>query len=540
MCFEVRGRDLLGRIGRLETKSGVVETPLLLPVVNPAVQLIPPGELRRDFGCRAVITNAYLVWRRFGEEAVERGVHGILGFDGVVMTDSGAYQILQYGGVDVEPDEIVRYQEMINSDIAVILDVPTGWGGRRHAVETVEETLRRARMLEETRTKADILWVGPVQGGRHVDIVEYSAREMAKLPFHIYALGSPTEVMERYQFPLLVDMVMAARMNLPPNKPLHLFGAGHPLTFPLAVAMGCDLFDSASYAIYARDGRYITPNGTTRLERLRQFPCSCPLCIRHEPAEVREWSQREREAFLARHNLHVCLSEIRRIKQAIVDGRLWEYLEARAYAHPSLVQALHRLGRYRAALERGTPISKRSALFFGSHLELARPEVVRHGARLLSRYRPPKEAKVLFLAAQTPSRPTHRSKEYRRLMGELSEKLGEEARCVHFCTYVAPLGVVPIELCGVYPASQHEAAEPDYEVTRHVAKQVYGYIRVMGYKAVFLLRGFNLLDVLVADACRRASGELGLPVKEVCTENPWGVNAAELVEKLAGLLQRLR
>jgi len=79
--------------------------------------------------------------------------------------------------------------------------------------------------------------------------------------------------------------------------------------------------------------------------------------------------------------------------------------------------------------------------------------------------------------------------------------------------------VVPIELCGVYPASQHEAAEPDYEVARHVAKQVYGYIRVMGYKAV---------------------GELGLPVKEVCTENPWGVNAAELVEKLAGLLQRLR
>jgi len=41
MTFEIKERDLLARIGRLETKSGTVETPLLFPVINPAVQPIP-------------------------------------------------------------------------------------------------------------------------------------------------------------------------------------------------------------------------------------------------------------------------------------------------------------------------------------------------------------------------------------------------------------------------------------------------------------------------------------------------------------------
>jgi len=44
MSFEVKDRDLLGRIGRLRTKSGTVETPLLFPVVNPSLQIIAEGD----------------------------------------------------------------------------------------------------------------------------------------------------------------------------------------------------------------------------------------------------------------------------------------------------------------------------------------------------------------------------------------------------------------------------------------------------------------------------------------------------------------
>ena len=64
--------------------------------------------------------------------------------------------------------------------------------------------------------------------------------------------------MEDYDFRLLAKMILTAK-DIIPNKPLHLFGAGHPLAISIAVALGCDTFDSASYILYARDNRYITP-----------------------------------------------------------------------------------------------------------------------------------------------------------------------------------------------------------------------------------------------------------------------------------------
>ena len=66
-------------------------------------------------------------------------------------------------------------------------------------------------------------------------------------------------------------MIIAAKKNIPTSIPLHLFGAGHPLTIPLAVALGCDTFDSASYMLYAKHDRVITEDGTRRLEELEYF-----------------------------------------------------------------------------------------------------------------------------------------------------------------------------------------------------------------------------------------------------------------------------
>lgn len=259
LSFEIRNKDLLGRIGLLRTKRLTLETPFLLPVVNPNSQIIPPQNLRTTFGFDALITNSYLIWRRNREQADVPKVHDLLKFDGAIQTDSGAYQILEYGDVEVQPDEIIRFQERLDSDIAVILDVPTGQeSSKERAKRSVDETLRRADEALRVITRKDILWVGPVQGGIYTDLVSYSAREMAKKDFAIHALGSPTPVMQQYQFDVLVDMVMAAKTNLPPDRPLHLFGAGHPMMFALAVALGCDIFDSASYALFARNGRYMT------------------------------------------------------------------------------------------------------------------------------------------------------------------------------------------------------------------------------------------------------------------------------------------
>jgi len=100
--FEVRYSDLAGRIGRLETPHGVVETPAFVPVVHPVRQTVSTQFLKK-MGFQIVITNAYITLRHYGDEARKRGIHDIIGYDGAVMTDSGGYQVLEYGSVDVEP-----------------------------------------------------------------------------------------------------------------------------------------------------------------------------------------------------------------------------------------------------------------------------------------------------------------------------------------------------------------------------------------------------------------------------------------------------
>jgi 7-cyano-7-deazaguanine tRNA-ribosyltransferase len=505
VSFEVLNRDLLGRIGRLETKSGIIETPVLLPVINPSVQPISPKKMQEEFKCQALITNAYILRKHFGNELLKTGVHNLLNFNGVIMTDSGAYQILAYGNVDVTPEEIVRYQEEINTDIATILDVPTGWGiSKKYAEQTVNETLNRAKNLAEIKRRDGIIWVGPVQGGQYLDLVTYSAKEMGKLPFEIHALGSPTPVMEQYLFDTLVDMILAAKMNLPLERPLHLFGAGHPFMFSLAVALGCDLFDSAAYAIYARENRYLTEYGTIRFDKLEYFPCSCPICVKNDPKDMKTMSEVERQKMLALHNLHVSFSEVKQIKQAVIEGRLWEHLEARAHGHPSLLKALRTMAKYRKYLEEQSPTTKRSGLFFFSSLAQIRPEVVRHEKRLFQMYSP-KKAKVLVLLPQTRMKPFHRSWEYQRNLKEIMQKLGNEADGVHICVYAAPFGIIPVELDEVYPLSQHEIATPlDAETVDYVAKQVENYILSTDYRKVVLCQNDGDWGAKILRACRKA------------------------------------
>ena len=523
MSFEIVDRDLMARIGRFETKSGIVETPQLLPVINPNVQTVLPKTLEETFGCRALITNAYIIRKKHKKAASEKGLHNFLNFNGSIMTDSGAYQLLIYKGVDTTPQEIVRFQEEIDTDIATILDIPTGWGvTKKYARHTVNETIKRAKKLAMMKTRDDLAWVGPVQGGQYLDLVARSAREMGKLPFQVHALGSPTPVMEQYKFDTLVDMIVTAKMNLPPNRPLHLFGAGHPFMFALVVALGCDFFDSAAYALFAREDRYMTESGTTRLAELEYFPCSCPMCIKTDTESVKALPKAERQELIAKHNLYVSFCELRRIKQAITEGRLWEHMEMRAHGHPSLLQALKKLGKYGDVLEKQSPVTKKSGLFFFSSLGLSRPEVVRYRRRLIERYSPPEKAKILLLLPQTRTKPFHNSQEHETVMKEMQQKLGNMIEGIHVCTYAAPFGVIPTELDDVYPLSQNEVASPfDAETIMYVAKQVANYIKKEGYTQVILLNDTNFWKNKIIKTCRLACRKKKIPFIVLKEKDPW-------------------
>jgi len=500
MSFEVHDRDLAGRIGTLHTRRGEVETPCLMPVINPIKNSIPPKELR-DMGFGMVITNSYIILRHFRDER-EVDVHDLTGFDGPIMTDSGGYQLLLYGGVRTSPEEIVRFQESIKSDIGVILDIPTGGrASRRDAEFTVEETLRRARESGNLRSDQTMLWAGPVQGGRYLDLVEMSARKMGELPFDIHPLGSPTQIMEEYDYPTLVDMVVTAKRVLPPERPLHLFGAGHPMVLALAVALGCDLFDSAAYALFARDGRYMTPSRTIRVEDLTELPCRCPVCVGNGLEGILEAPEDERTRLISKHNLYVTLEEVRTIKQAIREGSLWELLEIRCRSHPRLHEAFGRLRAYSDYLEANDPVVGRRArgVFLFDASSLSRPEVIRHRERLPARYARPPSKDILLLLPAPSEKPFNRSQLYRDAI-EATGRLGR----VHICFYGGPFGIVPSELAETFPLSQYEGGV----VGTPGRQEVEQFIKANGYRRVIVVDPAHCLDIPYAETVA-SLGEVG-------------------------------
>jgi 7-cyano-7-deazaguanine tRNA-ribosyltransferase len=492
--FEIIHRDGLARVGKLHTAHGTVATPTLMPVINPADIFLTPTAMNREFGIELVITNAYLILRHYGEEGIKQGVHGILDYEGPIFTDSGGYQILRYGGIDVSPQEVIKYQEDISPDVATILDVPTGIGvSRERAEETVRVTLEHAKQAVRLRSNPNVMWCGPVQGGLFLDLVKTSAREIGKLDFQIHAVGSPVELMEDYRYAELVNLVITAKQNLPLNRPVHLFGAGHPMMLALGVAMGCDLFDSAAYALYARDGRYMTVHGTLKLKELSYFPCECPVCGGILPDEVRKFPPVEKMKFLAKHNLHVTFGEIRRIRQAIVEGRFWEHLELRCRTHPHLLDGFRQLLKYKEFIERFDPVTKSSAFFYIGSESVERPEVFRYVSRL-ERYNPP-PFPVLALV------PT---------LNREAPKLKEPEK-THLVRIVPPFGVIPEELDEVYPLRQLVIPkELDQSEVKMTTKALKRFLEKHGdkYERVVLYNDEKIWGATLVDACRSVRNKL--------------------------------
>ena len=453
--FEIKATDLAGRIGKLTTKSGVMETPALLPVIHPSRQTLSP-KIIKNLGFQAVITNAYIALKNC-EEIRKKGIHKTIDFDGIIMTDSGGYQVLEYGDVNVSPETMTIFQEEIGSDIAVVLDKPTGSQvNRKYAEKTVNETLKAAKKTLEIKSKKDVTWVGPIQGGIHLDLVAYSANEISKMGFNIAALGSPTEIMKSYQFDMLSAMIIAAKTNIPINMPLHLFGAGHPLTIPLAIALGCDLFDSASYMLYAREQRYLTDYGTLRLKNMKYLNCSCPFCSSNSLNDLLNQERDEQINTIALHNLHVLMKSVNESKEAIHEGRLWEYLGSKARFHPRLWEAFRSLGNKIEYLEEGSSLFKSKAVFFSDALDFKRPEVFHHRTRLANNIEINKPS--LLLLPEAEIRPFYRSPLYIKINNVMKERM----KNIQVCYILPTFGVIPIEISDIYPLSQYESSfKPD-------------------------------------------------------------------------------
>jgi 7-cyano-7-deazaguanine tRNA-ribosyltransferase len=446
MTFELKDRDAAGRLCKFTTAHGTVTTPNLLPVINPNKLLIAPTEMKKRFGVEILITNAYIIYKNesLRQRALDDGVHELLDFSGSIMTDSGTFQNYVYGDVDLDPLEIVRFQRDIGSDIGTILDIFGSPGQtKREAEQGVQETILRAKQgLSE---KGNMLLACPIQGSIYPDLREYCAQQISALNADFFPVGGVVPLMENQRYTELIRCILAAKQGLDPSKPVHLFGAGHPLIFPLAVALGCDFFDSSAYAKYANDGRMIFPWGTEKFDDLTEFPCCCPMCSTHTPSELKSLDDNERIVQLALHNLSVSFSEIRTIRAAITGGWLWELVEQRAAANPALSDALHVLREpmHQQWLEEYEPASRKTALFYTSPHTIHRPSISRYHSRLFTRYEPLFRTTVVFPEGTKPY-----SMFYANELQTL--RAGRKVNCV----VRSHLGPVPVELDEMYPLAQ--------------------------------------------------------------------------------------
>ncbi|MFA6331377.1 MAG: tRNA guanosine(15) transglycosylase TgtA [Methanoregula sp.] len=380
IAFESLYSDIAGRCGKLTVGKKTIRTPALLPVINPHLPLISPKEMQQ-MGVEALITNAYIFSqsKQFRARALDEGLHKVLDFDGVIMTDSGSFQLSVYGQVSITNTETLSFQRDIGSDIWVPLDIPTSPAADRETTERdLAITLQRLAEAKEVFGR-DAPIAGPVQGGTFEDLREFSGRKVTELGFSFCPIGAVVPLMESYRYRDLVKVVMASKRTIAPSACVHLFGAGHPTMFALATAMGCDLFDSAAYALYAKDGRYLTTHGSYRIEDLSDLPCACSVCRSHTAEELR--SAPDRERLLALHNLYVTLAEIARVRQAIVDGTLWELVDERCRGHPQLLAGYRALLGYGPALAEHDRVSKRRFFYRGNE-SCFRTEVIRYQEQL--------------------------------------------------------------------------------------------------------------------------------------------------------------
>lgn len=449
--FEIKAKDMRGRVGVLKTKHGNVKTPALMPVIHPRKQAIDV----KKYGADIVITNAYLIYKDedLKQKAIEEGLHKLINFDGPVMTDSGSFQLSVYGDVDITNKEVIEYQELIGTDIGTSLDIPTApFVEREKAEEDLKITLERAKEAVEFKKENNIemLLNSVVQGSTFMDLRQKCASELSKLDADLYPIGAVVPLMESYHYRELVDVVMNSMMYLPENTARHLMGAGHPMIFALAVAMGCDLFDSAAYILYAEDDRLLSTRGTFKLENLQEMPCSCEVCSKYTPDDLRAMPKKQRRDLIAQHNLHVSFAELRLIRQAIYEGSLMELVEERCRAHPALLDAVRQLSNYSDDFEKYDPRSKKSAFFYTGAESLGRSEVLRHQQKMMEM---PKKRDLVVLP---PSR-----KPYSKF---ISGKLGEfyvygnkgefDGENTDFMVLDVPFGLIPLEVDELYPLSQ--------------------------------------------------------------------------------------
>ena len=188
------------------------------------------------------------------------------------------------------------------------------------------------------------------------------------------------------------------------------------------------------------------------------------------------------------------IAEMETVKQAIVEGSLWDLVETRAKGHAEMTSALKTLSKYSKYLEEGSPGFKGKGVFYYDYHSLAKPEVIRYQRKLMENYRKPANKDIRILLTTPNRKPYSRNQGFKKLKKQLKE-YGDR---VEFCFIAAPYGLIPENLAETYPTSQYQIAQPlDYETIQHTVGNIIEYLEKHPVKTLIAYKDTPLDQELI-------------------------------------------
>lgn len=347
------------RLGRLTTPHAVVDTPCFMPVgTQAAVKTLAPHEVA-GLGSRLILANTYHLFLRPGPELVARagGLHGFMGWDGAILTDSGGFQVFSLAGLRriteagvhfkshidgsaqwVSPEESMRVQNLLGADIIMAFDECTPYPATEdEARRSMEMTLRWAERCQKAHARpGEQALFGIVQGGMYPELRRQSAEALAAMDFPGYSVGGlsvgePKEIM--------YDVLARTTPHLPWGKPRYLMGVGAPEDLLAGVERGIDMFDCVLPTRVARHGTALTRDGKLSVKAARvaqdlapiEAECDCYACRHFSRAYIRHLFNADETLgprLVSLHNLRFLLRLMEEVREAIAADRLVSYSQA--------------------------------------------------------------------------------------------------------------------------------------------------------------------------------------------------------------------
>jgi queuine tRNA-ribosyltransferase len=369
MQFKLHTQDGLARRGTVTLVHGEVQTPAFMPVgTYGTVKAMSPLELK-EINAHIVLGNTFHLWLRPGLEviAAHGGLHKFMGWDGPILTDSGGFQVWSLGklrkiteeGVKfrspingdscfLTPEESMRIQKVLNSDIVMIFDECTPYPATQaEANDSMQLSLRWARRSKDAHAGNENALFGIIQGGMFEQLRDVSLAGLTEIDFDGYAIGG-LSVGEPKEDMLRILAHTAPKM--PQNKPRYLMGVGTPEDLVAAVSQGIDMFDCVMPTRNARNGWLFTQYGDIKIKNAGyktdvkplDADCGCYTCRNFSRAYLHHL-HKVGEILGARlntiHNLYYYQELMAGMRSAIESGTFTTFTQTFALKRASLKQS---------------------------------------------------------------------------------------------------------------------------------------------------------------------------------------------------------